>query len=63
MAQIIVTYEGKILQDQDRLSAKKINDGALLYFQVAPKAQPKPKLGGIADMIRNFDKKIKSVGE
>lgn len=35
----------------------------MIYFIVGsvPKPKPKPKLGGIADMIKKFDKEIKSV--
>lgn len=51
-------FQGKILNDQDTLDRQGINDGELLYLNVAP-PKPKPSQGGgfsIADMIKNFDK-------
>lgn len=61
--QIQIFFDGKPLADTDKLSSRGIYDGAMLYFVIGAvqKPKPKPKLGGIAEMIKNFDKQIKSV--
>lgn len=56
-----ILYQGKPLQDKDRLNQKGIVDGDLLYMMLLPvpfqqqQQQPKPQVN-IADMIKNFDK-------
>lgn len=55
-----ILYQGKLLNDKDKLDQKGIHDGQLLYLTVvAPKPVPQQQGGGgmsIADMIKNFDK-------
>ena len=62
MDQIELYMDGQPLRDNQRLSQRGINEGALVYFAIAKKTQPKPKTGmGLADMIRGFDKKVKGI--
>ena len=57
-------FQGKILQDKDKLDEKGVKENELIYLVHLP---PKPKpvqnqpQGGmsIADMIKNFDKQKK----
>lgn len=67
MHRIELYYDSAVLKDSEKLSARGIKEGALLYFVIGaekPKAVAKPKKGlGIANMIKNFDKQIKSVRE
>lgn len=67
MHRIELYYDSAVLKDSEKLSARGIKEGALLYFVIGaekPKTVAKPKKGlGIANMIKNFDKQIKSVRE
>lgn len=63
-----IYYQGNPLQDKDKLNAKGIGEGDLLYMTLVPLAyqqqqqQPKPQVN-IADMIKNFDKNRKQSGD
>ncbi|CAM6006120.1 unnamed protein product [Sphagnum balticum] len=53
--------DGVPLGDQERLNARGVTEGGVVFWQIVqkPKEPARPKRGGIADMIKTFDKKIK----
>ena len=61
-----ILFNGQPLKDKDRLKAKGVHEGDLLFLTIgAP--QPKPNTGGggglgIAAMIKNFDKQKREGG-
>lgn len=63
-------FQGKPLQDKDRLNQSGVAEGELLYLTILPQQQqqvPRQQQPGqsfnIADMIKNFDKARKQSGD